>query len=548
MHQRERIGAMKQDSDRLGFRKFLPLWLGLLLAWACLTGSAPAREYSGAGGVGPRLPTPAEAEGFTRPTSNEELWAFLAALAGQDPDMKLCSLGRTGLGNSIPLLIISDPPVYLPWQARGDDRTIIYVQGGIHGNEPAGTEGILTWLSDLAAGMEPELLRHTIILVAPRVNPDGAARDSRDSAGSIDLNRDYMKLDSPEVRAIVGRTLTPWQPDLVIDLHEAVNRGYDYMLEGSQSPLVEPPIAALSSDLLLPAVQKRLEQGGYTVFPYHVFLESESPQAGITITRAGVELRRGRNYATSMQSLAMLGESVINTGGANLEKRARAHRLVIQAAMQVVLAHGDELRQVVSRARRDVVEAGRRGVGKLVVLSARATGSSQPVEFYGLEPGQASKRRLYQGIFLDRYEPVLSVSRPFAYLIDPACGEAAGQLLKHGLVVGRLSRPATLKVQTWKVTRVTSGGAPREGHVPLYLKVEPVVESRAFAAGTFVVPLDQPEADIAMQLLEPGAPDALYGYGCLDSFLGRGRKLPVYRLAGAVALPVVFDWSGQDLP
>ena len=220
----------------------LPLLLCLLLSISPpgYCAAAPSAEAF----PGLRLPTPSETRNFNGLTGNSELWDFLRNLSETSPAMKLCVMGRTALGAPIPLLIISDPPLYFPWQSRMLNRPIIYIQGGIHGNEPAATEGILLWLAELAAANRGGPWEQAIFLVAPRVNLDGFAQGTRDSAGRYDLNRDYVKLDSPETRAIVEQVLVSWQPDLFIDLHESGPRGYDYMLEGAQGPLADPGIAA----------------------------------------------------------------------------------------------------------------------------------------------------------------------------------------------------------------------------------------------------------------------------------------------------------------
>lgn len=155
--------------------------------------------------------------GFT--SSSEEL-AFLAAVEAGSDRARTSRIGTSVQGRPLHLVRIADP-------VPADDTTIaegpvVLVIGSQHGNEPAGREAALAFLRDLAfveAGELRELLDGVTVLVIPTANPDGRVANTRRNAANIDINRDHLRLASPEARAI-ARVLRDFEPDIVIDAHE----------------------------------------------------------------------------------------------------------------------------------------------------------------------------------------------------------------------------------------------------------------------------------------------------------------------------------------
>ncbi|MFT3765911.1 MAG: DUF2817 domain-containing protein [Minicystis sp.] len=97
-------------------------------------------------------------------------------------------------------------------RSRGPAVKTLLVLAGVHGNEHAGLLAI------------PRILEHhrsdrvRLVVVTP-VNPVGAAELSRYDAEGYDINRDFVRFDTPEAR-IVRDVYARERPDFVISLHE----------------------------------------------------------------------------------------------------------------------------------------------------------------------------------------------------------------------------------------------------------------------------------------------------------------------------------------
>jgi protein MpaA len=110
----------------------------------------------------------------------------------------------------------------------------IYLSAGIHGDEPASTEGLLRW----AERRLPALMRRKSpppLLIFPCLNPWGLMNNQRTDAGNVDLNRVFDREDIPPVgelkRLIAGRRFA-----LCVALHEDYDARGFYVYEINRRP------------------------------------------------------------------------------------------------------------------------------------------------------------------------------------------------------------------------------------------------------------------------------------------------------------------------
>lgn len=104
-------------------------------------------------------------------------------------------------------------------------RPWIYLSAGIHGDEPAGTEGALTWILE-----NPKTADAANLLVFPCLNPWGLTNNCRLDENGRDLNRTYHEDIVPQTAAhralLAGRTF-----DLALMLHEDYDANGIYIYE-----------------------------------------------------------------------------------------------------------------------------------------------------------------------------------------------------------------------------------------------------------------------------------------------------------------------------
>lgn len=119
-------------------------------------------------------------------------------------------------------------------------RPRIYLSSGMHGDEPAPP---LTLLALLEAGFFDD--RATWFL-CPLLNPTGLVRGTRENAGGLDLNRDFLDLRAAETRAHIAWLQRQPPFDLTLCIHEDwESTGYYlYELNPEQRPSLADAILA----------------------------------------------------------------------------------------------------------------------------------------------------------------------------------------------------------------------------------------------------------------------------------------------------------------
>ena len=202
--------------------------LALLAPALVLLAPAPAAQSA--------LDTPqtrAERSGFRQTSTYADVRAFLGVLEARSDRLHLTTFGETAEGRALPLAVVGAPAA-TPQSVRSAGKARVLIVANIHAGEVAGKEAALALLRELARGEHENWTDRLVLLVAPVYNADGNERvDSgnrpyqhgpvggmgqRPNAQGLDLNRDLMKLDAPESRALVA-LMQAYDPDLVLDLH-----------------------------------------------------------------------------------------------------------------------------------------------------------------------------------------------------------------------------------------------------------------------------------------------------------------------------------------
>ncbi len=524
---------------------------------AIMAAAAPpvAAKTAGQGG-GAEWVTVAEESGFEATPSYDETLAWLDRLAESSPAVDLQEFGHSGQGRPLPLVVVSTEQAFEPELARATGKPLVLLQCGIHSGEISGKDATLILLRELLIeGRHPEILDHLILLVVPiynvdghermgqsRINQDGPIRGMgfRTTARGQDLNRDYMKLDSEEARALVGSVVARWDPHLLMDLH--TTDGADHRIEVSysvsQGPLADEGVGAWST-ALAQRVAERMEAAGRPVAPYVFGIDRKAPQdgfrGGFTAPRFStsymalrgrasilVEAHSLKPYETRVRSVHDYVEFVLAElamdPGALVGACAAADRRVVEGMaadgdrpkIPLRLVRGDEPRPFVFRSYAFEVVDGEVGGEPYVVYS------SEPLDI------EAPLR--------DQVEVEVGLAPPRGYLIPSQYGELVRRLECHGLRLERLGEAVDVDVEMVRLDQVQVAEESYQGRHRVDLTEWTMEEhaARRFPAGTFWLPLDQPLARVAVHLLEPVAPDSFFAWGFLSSALERKEYFERY--------------------
>jgi len=236
--------------------------------------------------------TAAERSGYTETMRYAEVVRFVDELA-RSPIANRVSMGETEEGRDLPVLIIADPPVRTPTEARDSGKLVFFAFGGIHSGEACGKEALLMIareiVNDPSSAEHRAFLDNAVFMIAPLYNADGNERVSpdnrrgqngptagmgeRENMNGLDLNRDYVKLASSEGRSMV-RLMNEWDPHIIVDTHTTNGSYHQYTLtfDGALNPTGHREPLEYTRDELLPAVSRKMEaETGYKSFFYGNF-------------------------------------------------------------------------------------------------------------------------------------------------------------------------------------------------------------------------------------------------------------------------------------
>ena len=510
--------------------------------------------------------TPAEASRFATTPSYDETMAWLRRLeeaTGKSGGAKLriLQLGATAEGRPLHLVVASAEGASTPEELRRNGKPTVLAQAGIHSGEIDGKDAGLMLLRDMTLGDKGALLAGANLLFVPVLNADGHELRTelsrinqrgpenagwRTTARNLNLNRDYTKLDSPEIRGVVA-ALRDWQPDLYLDLHvtDGADYQYDITFGGVGRNGWSPAIGAWLEDSYRPAVDAALRSAGHIPGPLWVasLVDDHDPTKGFLEWPAQARLSNGYGDARPLPTVLVENHSL-----KPYEQRVLGTYVLLEATLRHAAAAAAPLRQAIAadRARRDAD----------LTLARRMGEDTVEVEVLGIDwrtsPSTASggswmewlgTPRTFRAPLVRSNVVAAQARRPTAYWIPPAWTDVISRLEHHGVQLHRLAAPLPMALEGCRLTGVKLAEAPFEGRVALAgTSTEPwsnaasaagsgcTIEQRnaTMPAGAVRVSTDQALGDLAMILLEPASPDSFLRWGFFHEILQRTEYVEGY--------------------
>jgi hypothetical protein len=487
--------------------------------------------------------TTAERTDYRKTSTYDETVAYCRRLEAASPSVRYTTFGTSPAGRPLPLVVVSRDRAFTPEAARKTGKAVVLVQNGIHSGEIDGKEASLALVRDIAVtGERASLLDHVILLVVPiynvdghemataynRINQDGPEEMGwRGTAQNLNLNRDYMKADAPETRALL-ELFNAWSPDLFIDNHvtDGADFQYDVLYTIESTGYVAGPVGAYVTNVFEPHVRPAMERDGHVVESYFVLRDEVDLAKGIE--RMIFPPRFSNGYGAIRNRPTILVETHMLK---SFRVRTKATYDLLAETLAEVNRDPEALRRAVRQADAETTAFGakydpqRRLPLRLAVDDAPVT-----LRFHGkasrIEPSDVSggshvvyeeAARDFDVQLYDHFKAATEVAPPIAYIVPAAWTAVVDRLRVHGLRLERLADPVTADFETYRLDEPKWSAEPFEGRHPVRFSVRPVTERRTLAAGSVVVRLDQSAAKVAVHLLEPGAPDSLASWGFFDA-------------------------------
>ncbi len=498
------------------------------------------------GEVPPDLLTVAERSEFKSTALYAEVMDLAKRMADRSPYVHLTSFGTSQEGRSLPLLIIADPPIQSAAAVRASDKAVVFAMADIHAGEVCGKEALLILARELALGGRSPLLDDLVVLLAPIYNADGNERMSpdnrpgqkgpengmgqRENAQGLDLNRDHVKLASPEARGL-ARLLTSYDPDIVVDTHTTNGSRHVYTItyDGPRQAATAPEVVSYVRDTMLPQVGKALEaSSGYRSFAYGNF----SPDYEHWETYPAWS-RYNTQYAGIRGHLGILCEAYAY---ADYRDRVLGTQAFVHEILQFAAQHRQEIQQLRERANQQAAALSTPEKPVRIPIAGRSTPGPEVVRVEGWRktdqavPEKDSPPDTIPLTFDGLTQVTKEVVKPYAYLIPADLSPVLETLGAHGIRLEVLREDLELEVEKYRITEWQTAAEPFQGHYLATAKVQSEPTRPKIPAGTILARTDQRLGPLLVNLLEPESEDGLLTWNFFDAF----RPTP----AGPVDFPV----------
>jgi hypothetical protein len=419
--------------------------------------------------------------------------------------------------------------VKTPEEARAAGLPVVLVINGIHAGEVEGKEASLMLVRDLLAGRHAGLLEKLTLVVVPLFNPDGNDRidpknraldlerhkgqlgpdkgvGTRVNASGVNLNRDYLRQEAPEMQQLQARVLQPWAPDLTIDCHATNGSVHRFHLTYDTPHTVEsgrPEPIQFMREQFCPELTRRVRVGsGRETFFYGNFVEDEGGQGEGWMTYTH-HPRFGSNYRGLTGRCDLLFEAYAYIP---YEERVKTTYQLLEEALRIAAERGDALLQVVATSRSPREE---------VAVRYRLEAEAAPARILTRSPRTLDGAPVEVSLpHLARFVGTTRVQRPWGYAVPEHVGR---HLARHGLAVRPLQAGMEARVQVPFIESVrdTDSRAILEAPGEVVLGARFETRTLRLAAGTWLVETGQPLGAIAVYLCEAESDDGLVACGLL---------------------------------
>lgn len=517
-----------------------------LLCWTVVAGMAAQRS-----GVS-SLQTVPEKTGFRDTSRYEDVVAFIDALVATSPKIHATTFGVTTEKRDLPLVVVGGDDAS-PDAVRRTRKLRVYIQGNIHGGEVEGKESAQILLRELAEGRHDDWLKTMVLLVAPVYNADGNERfalnnrgpqhgplggqGQRPNAQGLDLNRDHMKLDSPEGRAFV-QLMNDYDPHVSMDLHTTNGSRHAYHLTYAPplNPATDPSIVRLLRLEWLPRVTATIRAKYGWDYYYYGNVQGSTREAGSPNERSWRSFdhrpRFNNNYIGLRNRFAVLSEAYAY---ATFRDRILATSRFVEENLNYVRDNAATIRRLVEDADQRIVVGSQlplraeleRAPEPVDILLGEVTEEKHPVDGHIMHlrrdvkiPERMAEYGTFKGTQFERV--------PSAYFVLPTLTAAVERLGMHGVTATPLKSSTRMPIEEFRIDK-SETARPFQNHNERTLTGAWRAGERQLPAGTLRVDMKQPLARLAFYLLEPRSDDGLTNWNFLDEALKDAPVYPILR-------------------
>ena len=485
-------------------------------------------------------------EGNTTPTYIE-LSEHLIRVSKSSDNVELYNMGKSDYGLPIYVCIVNGAKDSLQTFKKARNETTILFNNAIHPGEPDGVNACLIWLDQILSS-KSTLGEMPVVAFIPSYNVGGMINRStnsranqngpeeygfRGNAQNLDLNRDFIKMDSKNA-FVFSKIFHGLDPDVFVDNHVSNGADYQYTLTyiSSLSDRLPPSIRKITNESLLPSLEKDLDQNyGIDLFPY-VDLKGQTPEGGIVSFNDLPRYSMG--YTALFQSLSFTVETHMLKP---FPQRVQATLAFMKALISWTTKHKKLIERSRLKARMSTADA------TTYRFNYNSDGNVDSILFKGFE--HSFMKHHITGLNRLKYDTsapyIRNISQyksfeakrevriPKYYFVGRQEKDVIKRLKANKIEMKKLKNDTLIQLGTFEVVDFDVSNRPYEGHFQLKnIKVNLGERRVTLKKGDVRIATNQQNASFIHAVLQPETEDSYLSWNFFDSYLQQKEYFSSY--------------------
>jgi hypothetical protein len=457
-------------------------------------------------------------------------------------------IGQTINETEILAYTFSEDPAFSVSLHRSNKPLVVF-QAGIHSGEIDGLDAGMMLFRDLCTGSLKSLAKQVDIIFIPVINIDGLTLLSdknrinqrgpemqgwRSNSLNQNLNRDYSKLDSYEIKAVV-ELISVVKPELYVDIHVTDGADYQYDITyGFQGDhAYSPNISRWLARKLRTDSDRKLSKLGHIPGDLVFLKDEKDPLQGNQLYTFGARFSHGYGDARHLPTVLVENHSL-----KPFKQRVLGTRVLMEAMLEAVSQDIDGLRKSIkldenNRQTNIPITWEIPAIPKDSVVFKSIKSTTKFSEAAGGNVTSWNAEKLDVKIpLIQQNQPKTFINRPKFYCIPANRTDIRDRLKSHGIEHRILESDSLIEVNCIRfenfqlIGKTTNQGRTRMSASSVNFKKKVI-----YRRGSTIVSTDQPLGILSCLLLEPDSPDSFFQWGFFGDVAERTEYFEAYAMA-----------------
>ena len=458
-------------------------------------------------------------------TNYKELLTYIEEKVQKYPEIVSSNfIGESQKGKKIPI-------IYIKNKNNNDEKKIkVWMQGGLHGNEPASTESLLYLIHLILEDADYKYLLDKIELaILPMANIDGFLKNDRYAANGLDLNRDHTKMMAPETKASKV-AFANFDPHIALDFHEyrpfrkdfaqlssfGIANPYDVMFLHTGNLNVPENLRYIIDTLFVKNAKKSLDK---LSLRHRHYMKSEKYKGEIHFSTGSNTARSSSNFYALNNGIATLFEiRGVGIGKTSFKRRINSGLAVGFSFLKTAYDNSLFIFDEIARANtysNDIVLEHKRSIYTDVVKAIDIE-SNELIDFettmHSSKDSHAISKR----------------DRPVAYIIKKNNFGFIEKLKDVGVEYIEIQKDTMIYSGSYRIVDYNDNFKVYEKMKMQSVSTLIEYKDNMFTYGDIFISMNQKRSNLIAELLEPEAPNSYVSFGIIKTSIN--SQLPIYRI------------------